>query len=193
MGDKVCTLSHTYMYILIKNPEKNEVAIFSHQADSPLRTAPHVIILIISLVRRLCFWWHGFVFLFVSNITQKFVNGLRWNFMESSGVVKGTSNWILVVTRITMLTAQSEIWPLPNNIWVDFDEIFRISLHWYKEQIDQNFGVTWITMLTLQIGNAGNMGVMSCLGQGGLCYLSALCTNVSSCWDIKRWMCLKYN
>ena len=29
-------------------------------------------------------------------------------------------------------------------------------------------------MLTLQIVNPGNMGVMSCLGQGGLCSLSAL-------------------
>ena len=30
-------------------------------------------------------------------------------------------------------------------------------------------------MLTLQIGNPGNMGVMSCLCQGGLCSLECSC------------------
>ena len=34
--------------------------------------------------------------------------------------------------------------------------------------IDQLSGVIWVTMLTLQIGNPGKMGVMSYLGQGGL-------------------------
>ena len=34
-----------------------------------------------------------------------------------------------------MLTVQSEIWPLLNKIWADFDEIFRIALQWYKEQL----------------------------------------------------------
>ena len=32
----------------------------------------------------------------------------------------------------------------------------------------------WATMLTLQIGNPSNMGVLSCLGHRGLCVLSAL-------------------
>ena len=32
----------------------------------------------------------------------------------------------------------------------------------------------WITMLTLQIGNPGNMGVMSCFGQGIVHALNAL-------------------
>ena len=32
----------------------------------------------------------------------------------------------------------------------------------------------WIALLTLQIGNPGNWLIMSCLGQGGLCPLSAL-------------------
>ena len=35
-------------------------------------------------------------------------------------------------------------------------------------------GVICITMLTLQIGNLDNMRVMTCVGQGGLCSLSAL-------------------
>ena len=35
------------------------------------------------------------------------------------------------------------------------------------------FVVIWITMLALQIGNAGNMGLMSCLG-GGIRSLSVL-------------------
>ena len=37
-----------------------------------------------------------------------------------------------------------------------------------------SFGVIGITMLALQIGKLGNMGVMSCLSQGGLHSLSAL-------------------
>ena len=48
-----------------------------------------------------------FVCLSVSNITQQVMDGLRWNFMEGSGVVKGTSNW------------------------VDFNEIFWIALQWH--------------------------------------------------------------
>ena len=69
-----------------------------------------------------------------------------------------------------MLTVQSEIRPLLNKLRMDIDEIFRIALQYYKERL----GVIWITMLTLQIGNPGNMGVLSCLGQGGLHSLSAL-------------------
>ena len=42
-----------------------------------------------------------------------------------------------------------------------------------QETIDYIFGVIWITMLTLQIGNPGNIGVMSCLS-GGLHSLSVL-------------------
>ena len=32
--------------------------------------------------------------------------------------------------------------------------------------IDYIFRMAWMTMLTLQIGNTGNIGVMSCLGGG---------------------------
>ena len=42
-----------------------------------------------------------FVCLFVSNITQKVMNGLRWNFMEGSGVIK-TTDKILVVIWIVL-------------------------------------------------------------------------------------------
>ena len=59
---------------------------------------------------------------------------------------------------------------------MDFDEIFRIALRLYKGQLI-NMGVIWITMLTLQIWNLGNMEVMSCLGQGSLHTLSALVRN----------------
>ena len=62
--------------------------------------------------------------------------------------------------------------------------------------IDSIFVVIWITMLTVQIGNLSNMGVMSCLVQGGLRSLNALvchwfCSyiakkmirnNISFCW-----------
>ena len=40
-------------------------------------------------------------------------------------------------------------------------------------EFDSIFGVIWITMLTLQIGNPVNMGVMSSFGRG-LHTLSAL-------------------
>ena len=34
-----------------------------------------------------------------------------------------------------MLTSESEIWPfLLTKLGVDFDEIFKIALQWYKEQ-----------------------------------------------------------
>ena len=33
-----------------------------------------------------------------------------------------------------MLTAQSEIWPLLNELWMDFNDIFRIALQKYKEK-----------------------------------------------------------
>ena len=67
-----------------------------------------------------------------------------------------------------MLTVQSE------NILITQQTmsvilIFRIVLQRYREQLNK----FWITMLTLQIGNPGSMGVMSCLG-GGLFSLSAL-------------------
>ena len=47
--------------------------------------------------------------------------------MEGPWVVKGMSVYILVMIRITMLTAQSEIRPLINKLGVDFDENFRIA------------------------------------------------------------------
>ena len=34
-----------------------------------------------------------------------------------------------------MLTAQSDILPLHNKLWADFDEIFRIDLQWYKRGV----------------------------------------------------------
>ena len=73
-----------------------------------------------------------FVFLLVclsvSNITQKVTNGLQWHFTDGSGVVKETSDWILVVIEITMLTVQLKIGPLLNNLEADFDEICRLAV-----------------------------------------------------------------
>ena len=60
--------------------------------------------------------------------------------MERSGVVKGTHDQILVVIQITMLTVQSESWPLPNKLSADFDEMFRIALQQYKEQLIKFWG-----------------------------------------------------
>ena len=88
--------------------------------------------------------------------------------MEGSGVVKNTSDYTSVAIWIIMLTAKSEIQPSLNKLWADFNKIFRIALS-YKEQLIKSFRVFWTT---LQIGNVGNMGIMSCLGQGGLCSLS---------------------
>ena len=83
-----------------------------------------------------------------ATLFKKFFNGLQWNFMKWSGVVKGTSYYILVVIEITMLTAQSEIHPLLHTLWADFDEIFRIALQWYKVQLIIILFMIKITMLT---------------------------------------------
>ena len=53
-------------------------------------------------------------------ITMKFYGGIRGGKRHK---------WLdLVVIQITMLAAQSEIWPILNKLWMDFDEIFRIAL-----------------------------------------------------------------
>ena len=39
-----------------------------------------------------------------------------------------------------MLTVQSEIWPLLNKLQADFDEIFRIALQCYMEQLSKFWG-----------------------------------------------------
>ena len=81
---------------------------------------------------------------------------------------------LTVLIRITMLTVQLETQQLLNKLWAGFDVIFRIALQWHKEQFIKFLGVIWITMLTLQIGIKGNMGVMGCCGQGNLRSLNAL-------------------
>ena len=45
--------------------------------------------------------------------------------MDGSGVVTetGLNGEILVAIQITILIAQSEIWPLPNKLWADIDEM----------------------------------------------------------------------
>ena len=48
--------------------------------------------------------------------------------MEGSGVVKVTSNQLLVMIWITMLTVQLEIRPILNKLGVHSDEIFRTAL-----------------------------------------------------------------
>ena len=45
--------------------------------------------------------------------------------MEGSRAVTGTSDYILVVILITMLTAQLGIRPLLNKLSANFDEIFQ--------------------------------------------------------------------
>ena len=75
-------------------------------------------------------------------------------FYGGVGVVTGTSDKILVAILITMLTVQSEIWPLLNKLWTDFDEIFRISLQWYKEQLikfwEWSRSPCWLSKLGIQ-------------------------------------------
>ena len=105
------------------------------------------------------------VCLSVSNITKlQNYEQIGGTFMVGSGMVEGIGDKILVAIQTTMLTTQSEILPLLNKLWLDFDETFRIGLQWYKEQLI-NFRVIWITctMLSLQIMNLGNTEVVSCL------------------------------
>ena len=56
---------------------------------------------------------------------------------------------------------------------MDFDESFRIALQSNEEQLIKFWG-DLDHHVTRQIVNLGNMGVMSCLCQRGLCSLSAL-------------------
>ena len=95
--------------------------------------------------------------------------------MEGTGVVKGTSDLILLATQITMLTVGNLaiIQQSMSGFWWNFQDASAI-VQW---TIDYIFGVIYIAMLTLHIGNPGNMGVMSCLGQG---CLSALVSYYSS-------------
>ena len=74
-----------------------------------------------------------------------------------------------------MLTAQSEIRPLLNKLWVDFDEIFGIALQSYNGQLIKFWGWSG-SPYWLQIVNLSNMGIISCLSQGGLC----LCYDIVS-------------
>ena len=66
--------------------------------------------------------------------------------MKFYGGVRGsnrTSDKILVVTQITMLTVHSEIWPLLNKLLVNFD-IFQDSSTMISGNIAQIFGVIWM-------------------------------------------------
>ena len=134
----------------------------------------------------MCFQLCLFVCLFVclsfclsvSNTSQNVMNRLWWKFKEGSAVAKGTSDYILVAIRITMLTAQSKM-AITQQIMNRFWWKFQVSSATMKKNNWLNFRVIWITMLTLQIGNPCNIGVMSCLGQGGHCPQNALilCVN----------------
>ena len=72
-----------------------------------------------------------------------------------------------------MLTVQLEIWPLLNKIHglllIEISDYYRSAMIHGTNVVE----MIWITMLTLQIGNPGNIGTISCLG-GGLHSLSAL-------------------
>ena len=63
--------------------------------------------------------------------------------MKFFGIVQGGKRnklWDLVAIRITMLNVLSEIWPLVNKLWADFDKIVRIAVQWYKEQLIKILG-----------------------------------------------------
>ena len=49
-----------------------------------------------------------------------------------------------------MLTAQSEIRPLLDKLWMDCDEILWRDLGWKGEQVMKTLVVIWITMPTVQ-------------------------------------------
>ena len=59
------------------------------QIMQTLRACPYKV-----LFRRYPGEWFSILSLFLSNITQKVMNGFRWNFMEGSGVIKGTIEWL---------------------------------------------------------------------------------------------------
>ena len=73
-------------------------------------------------------------------------------------VLGGTSVYILLTIWITMLTVQSEIRPLLNKLWADFDEIFI----WLCNDARNNWLKLWggldHQLKTLQIENLCNVG-----------------------------------
>ena len=107
------------------------------------------------------------VCLSVSNISQTVMTGLWKKFMEGTWMVQEANNRFWWQSGSPCWHPNQEIWPLLNKLWADFDEIFRKALQWYKEQLIKYLGWpgSW---------NPGNMVALSCLGQGGLCSLSAL-------------------
>ena len=122
-----------------------------------------------------CLFVHLSCFLFVSvslsSITQKVMNELQWDFMEESA--GGKRNKLLNFGGDLDHHADCPIKTLAITQQV-------ISGFWWNFQDSSTtiegkiLGLIWITMLTLQIRNLGNVGVMSCVGQGGLRALSAL-------------------
>ena len=94
-------------------------------------------IISLSPLRRICFQCRLFVCLFfslslfVSNITQNAINRLRWNFMEGYRVVKGISDYILVVIWFTIQLwrrlALSECSDYEDCVWKVTDDLVVIA------------------------------------------------------------------
>ena len=97
-------------------------------------------------------WWSGSLCWLSDRISGHYSKSyvqITVKYMEGSTVVKGASDYILVVIRIIMLTVQLETRPLFNKLWADFYEIFRIALQlinflgWsgsYADSLDRESG-----------------------------------------------------
>ena len=174
---------HLMTLVNVIEIDNDSNAFYSHNLANRLPTPTSILTFFLSLSpppRKLCVWWSESVCLFVC---------------------------LSVCLLVTLHKKR-----------MDFDEIFRIALQWYKEQsikiwcwsessswlsnwksrhystmsraIDWIFGVNWITLLTLQIWNSGNIGVMGCPGRG-LRSVSVLGAFFAFCWCMwpaKMWI-----
>ena len=112
-----------------------------------------------SLARRLCFLYCWFVCLFVCyQHYSKVMNGLRWNFVEDSAVLK-KNKWLDFCSDSDHHTDcpirhPASTQQIMSRFWWNFQDgpvMIRGITDWI-------FGVIWIIMLTLQIGNPAIWG-----------------------------------
>ena len=113
----------------------------------------------------------GFVCLSVCDkYYSKCYEQILHQFYGGSGVVKGTSEYIVVLIWITMLTAQLKIWSLLNRLWTDVDEIFRIALQWYTEELikflRRSESLCWLSQCMAHLGLNINMYFCLCKDWG---------------------------
>ena len=63
------------------------------------------------------------------------------------------------------MTTESKMWPLLNKLGVDLTKNVLRNNDRLQGTIDNIFGMVWITMLTLQLADLGNVGIIRALSE----------------------------